>query len=127
MQTQRPRSSRRHARPKNTPPRGMTKTRRKKAPSDKFSTAKSSKLRFGFFTKSLLGLKFLYLLSRYQSSAQAKIANIAAKTAILSAPSKGKTAKIKAAAHQSSKKTIGTAANISPLREIYTFVPRHRS
>jgi hypothetical protein len=49
-------------------------------------------------------------LNKYQSSVQAKIANIAVKTAILSAPSKGKTAKIKDAAHQSSKKTIGTAS-----------------
>jgi len=44
-------------------------------------------------------------LNKYQSSAQAKIANIAVKTAILGAPNKGKTAKIKAAAHQISKKT----------------------
>jgi hypothetical protein len=58
----------------------------------------------------LLGLKFLYLLNKYQNSTQAKIANAAAKTAILGAPPKGKTSKIKDATRQSSKKTIGKAS-----------------
>ena len=116
MQT--PRSSRQHARPKNTPPRGTPKTRRKKRRAINFLP---QKVRFGSLTKSLLGLKFLYLLNKYQSGVQSKIANIATKTAILSAPSKGKTAKIKAAAHQASKKTIGKASKYLASCEIYTF------
>ena len=107
MQT--PRSGRSYCCPK-YPATKYAENPQQKAPSDEFSTAKSSKLRFGFFINSLLGLKFLYLLNKYQSSAQSKIANIATKAAILSTLSKGKTAKIKATAHQSSKKTIGTAS-----------------
>ncbi|WP_295098424.1 hypothetical protein [uncultured Campylobacter sp.] len=49
-------------------------------------------------------------MNKYQSGAQAKIANIAAKAAILSTLSKGKTAKIKAVIYQASKKTIGKAS-----------------
>lgn len=101
---QKPRSGRSYCCPE-YPAAKYAQNPQPKAPSDKFSTEKSSKLRFGFFTNSLLSLKFLYLLNKYQSSKQAKIANIAIKTAILSAPSKGKTAKINAAACQTSKIT----------------------
>ena len=51
---------------------------------------------------------------------QAKTANAAAKTAILSAPAKGRTAKIKDATHQSSKKTTGKASKyLAALRNLY--------
>jgi len=39
----------------------------------------------------LLGLKFLYFLNKYQNSAQAKIANVAAKIAEFGVSSIGKT------------------------------------
>jgi len=61
-------------------------------------------------------LKFLYFLNKYQNSAQAKIANVVAKSGAFGVSSIGKTAKIKPpptyktepikdAARQTSKKT----------------------
>ena len=110
-----------------------------KAPSDEFSTAKSSKLRFGFFINSLLGLKFLYLLNKHQSSAQAKTANAAAKIAAFGVSSIGKICQnqsrrpptkpnqSKMPPAKQARKPPAKRADISPPYEIIPLLCTHRS
>jgi hypothetical protein len=87
----------------------MPKTRRKKRRAINFLPKKKQQTKIWFFTNSLLGLNFIpFKQTPKQRASQNR--NIAAKTAIFGAPSKGKTTKIKDAAHQSSKKTIGKAS-----------------
>ena len=71
----------------------------------------------------MLGLKFLYLLSRYQSSAEAKIANVVAKSGAFDMSSIGKTCqKSKPPPTNQARKLSAKRASISPFCEIYTFV-----